>query len=91
MNPTPSYEAQLLDKELIAIKTYLIDYLKMVEKSVGSHSVNSCIREAIYEPIQVKDISSNDWRNFEQALIARIEQIETIFKGIALIISGGMI
>lgn len=83
LNPTPSYEAQLLDKELIAIKTYLIDYLKMVEKSVGSHSVNSSIREAIYEPIQVKDISRNDWCNFEQALIVRVEQIETIFKGIA--------
>lgn len=78
--PTP----RKLDEEFEVLKTKLQKYLSNIQKEqIKPDLIKSCIRHAIFEPFDIRDISNNDWCNFEQALIARVDQFENAFRGIA--------
>lgn len=76
-----------LDKEFEAIKTKLIEYLSGIQKAeIIPALVKNCIRTAIYELIQIEDISLNGKGLFEDSIENRLSEIQdtkgTCIKGL---------
>ena len=63
-----------LNKDLDLIKIYLTTHLSLVQKeNIKPDLVKDCIRETIYEPFNVRDISVGAQGLFEEFLAARLK------------------
>lgn len=67
-----------LNKDLDLIKIYLTTHLSLVQKeNIKPALVKDCIRETIYEPFNVRDISVGAQGLFEEFLAARLKYLST--------------
>lgn len=66
-----------LNEDLDLIKTYLTVHLSLVQEKIKPALVKDCIRETIYEPFDVRDISVGGQGLFEEFLAARLKSLST--------------
>lgn len=67
-----------LNEELESIKECLVEHLESIQKELISPKlIKDCIREIIYEPFNVRDISVGAQGLFEEFLTARLKYLST--------------